>query len=97
MDNMMKAMCGTYCGICEWKDKMNCQGCKSCSSRIFWGECKVAKCCMERGFEHCGFCKELPCQMLIDAYHDPEHGDNGARLQNLKNWVNGKDTYEKIR
>ena len=26
MDKKMVAMCGTYCGACEWKDKFNCSG-----------------------------------------------------------------------
>jgi len=35
--------------------------------------------------------------MLKDLFSDKEHGDNGARLNNLKNWVKGKDIFEKLR
>ncbi len=84
MDKKMMAMCGQYCGECDWKDKVNCQGCQSSQGVMFWGECDKAKCCMEKGFEHCGFCPELPCQKMIDLFNDPEHGDSGARLRNLR-------------
>ena len=97
MDNDMKAICGTYCGTCEWTRPCNCPGCKACGGKMFWGECDIAKCCISKGYEHCGQCPEMPCQMLKDLFRDKEHGDNGARLNNLRNWVNGKDVYEKLR
>jgi hypothetical protein len=30
---------------------------------------------------------------LQAAFDNPEHGDNGERLINLRNWKDGKDTY----
>ncbi len=60
---------------------------------MFWGECLVAKCSIEKGYSHCGFCSELPCGNLQSAFDNPEHGDNGERLINLKNWANGELTY----
>lgn len=60
---------------------------------MFWGTCKVAKCSISKGYEHCGFCKELPCEMLQSAFNDAEHGDNGERLTNLTNWARGIDVY----
>ena len=33
---------------------------------------------------------------LRDLFDDPEHGDHGARLRNLKNWKDGICTYEKL-
>lgn len=92
----MIAFCGTYCGVCEWKDKVDCKGCQECQSNVFWGQCDKAKCCIDKGFEHCGHCPEMPCQLLLDLFNDPEHGDNGARLNNLKNWADGKYEYEKL-
>lgn len=96
MDKTMMAFCGTYCGVCEWKDKMNCRGCQECQSNVFWGKCDKAECCIERGFEHCGHCPDIPCQKLLDLFNDPEHGDKGARLSNLKNWKNGNYVYEEL-
>lgn len=97
MDDMLKAMCGAYCGTCEWKERVGCKGCRACASNMFWGVCDKARCCIEHGFEHCGFCPEVPCQKLLDLFSDPEHGDSGARLRNLRNWAQGKDVFEELR
>ena len=88
MDFGMMAYCGTYCATCEWKEKTNCNGCKAQASRPFWGICKIASCAIKRNVQHCGECKELPCQMLDDAFNHPEHGDTGERLMSLRNWKN---------
>lgn len=97
MDKQMMAFCGAYCGACEWKEKVNCSGCQACQGSMFWGECDKAKCCIEKGFEHCGHCANMPCQKLLDLFNDPEHGDNGERLNNLKNWKAEKYIYENLR
>lgn len=96
MDKKMIAFCGAYCAVCEWKDKTGCQGCKKCQSNVFWGQCDKAKCCIDKGFEHCGHCPEMPCQKLLDLFNDPEHGDKGVRQNNLKNWANDKFEYEEL-
>lgn len=96
INKKMIAFCGTYCGVCEWKDIIGCKGCKSNEGIMFWGECDKAKCCIEKGLEHCGECLEMPCLKLRDLFDDPEHGDCGARLHNLKNWKNGNYTYKKL-
>lgn len=51
---------------------------------------------MEKDYEHCGYCPEMPCAMLLDLFNDSEHGDSGARLNNLRNWTQGKYVYEKL-
>ena len=96
LDKSMIAFCGTYCKVCEWKDKIGGNGCKANQGVLFWGECDKAKCCIEKGLNHCGECSNLPCQKLKDFFSDPEHGDSGIRLNNLINWKNGKDVYEKL-
>jgi hypothetical protein len=97
LDKEMIGRCGTYCGVCEWKEKMNCPGCQICQGKPFWGECSVAKCSIENGHIHCGQCSNLPCKKLVTAYNTPGHEDNGERLINLKNWQSGKETYLKLR
>ena len=92
MDKNLLAMCGAYCGTCSWKEKMNCAGCIINRGNCFWGECAVAKCCIQKGILHCGLCDDLPCSTLQGFFDDPEHGDNGERLSNLKNWANGEET-----
>ncbi|MDD7793571.1 DUF3795 domain-containing protein [Clostridium sp. 'White wine YQ'] len=97
MDKDLIGMCGTYCGVCEWKEKTNCPGCQKSKGQPFWGKCSIASCSIEKGFNHCGHCTSVPCEKLIDAYNDEEHGDNGERLINLKNWAEGKDMFLKLR
>ena len=96
IDKNMIAFCGTYCGVCEWKDKIGCKGCKANKGIMFWGECDKAKCCMEKELEHCGECLKMPCQKLRELFGDSEHGDHGARLRNLNNWKVGNYVYEKL-
>lgn len=97
MDKEMIAFCGSYCGTCEWKDKLGCKGCKASAGNVFWGECDKAKCCIEKGLGHCGECSNLPCDKLKDLFGDPEHGDKGVRLHNLLNWKAGNYVFEKLR
>jgi hypothetical protein len=35
IDKNMIAFCGTYCGVCEWKDKIGCKGCKPIKELCF--------------------------------------------------------------
>jgi hypothetical protein len=97
MDKNMIAMCGAYCGGCEWIAKTNCPGCLAAKGKVFWGECQMAKCCLDKGFAHCGECPDLPCDVLQGAFDNPEHGDQGERLLNLKAWARGEDTYLELR
>lgn len=96
MDKSMIAFCGTYYGVCEWKEKVGCKGCKASAGEMFWGECDKAKCCIAKKLEHCGQCDKIPCNKLKLLFGDPEHGDGGARLRNLQNWNNGNFVYEKL-
>jgi hypothetical protein len=97
MKTNMMAYCGTYCETCDWKDKMNCKGCKLERANPFWGVCKVASCAIRRGFPHCGQCPNLPCQQLKEAFNNPEHGDSGERMENLVAWSQGKESMLKVR
>ncbi len=84
VDADMFAYCGTNCEICGWREQTGCKGCKANAGQMFWGVCDKATCCIENGYEHCGKCPNLPCQILKDLFSDPEHGDDGTRLKNLK-------------
>ncbi len=90
MNREMAAYCGTNCETCEWKAKVDCKGCKANKGSMFWGECDKALCCIEKNFEHCGECELMPCDKLSALFSDPEHGDNGIRLANLKSWADEK-------
>ena len=96
MDTNLIAYCGNYCGACAWRESVGCEGCKAVGGVPFWGECDKAKCCIGKGLPHCGGCKELPCALLREFFGDEEHGDNGVRLRNLKNWQAGIDAFEAL-
>lgn len=63
---------------------------------MFWGTCDKAKCCIAKGMEHCGACGDMPCAMLQELFHDPEHGDDGERLRNLQSWSRGEATFQRL-
>jgi hypothetical protein len=63
---------------------MHCPGCPAANAKMFWGECRVSKCCGNKGHEHCGKCTNFACAALNEFAYDPVQGDNGARLENLK-------------
>jgi hypothetical protein len=92
-DRALIARCGDYCGICAWKEPMNCPGCQAARGDMFHGVCQVAKCSLAKGYAHCGECPDLPCGMLQAISDDPEHGDNGERLANLRAWERGEERY----
>jgi hypothetical protein len=96
MNSNMMAYCGTYCEMCDWKEGTNCKGCKLQAGTMFWGNCAIAQCAIDKKLAHCGECVKLPCQMLQDAFNHPEHGDTGERLKNLLNWKNGRESTLKI-
>ncbi|MBP3919316.1 MAG: DUF3795 domain-containing protein [Clostridia bacterium] len=87
MKREMMAYCGTNCEECAWREQVNCKGCKANQGKMFWGECDKAKCCIANKFEHCGECAKMPCEILSALFADPEHGDQGSRLNNLKKWA----------
>ena len=96
MDMQLVGMCGAYCSTCEWKTKTNCPGCLAAKGKMFWGICDVAKCTIEKGFQHCGFCPDVPCATLQQYFDNPDHGDNGERLDNLKEWARGQLVYKEL-
>ena len=86
----VQSRCGLLCKWCTYKEPSNCQGCLAMSGKPFWGECDVAKCCIGKGFNHCGECDVFPCDDLSNmSYGDDEHNDKpeGARLDVCKVWA----------
>lgn len=85
----IQSRCGLLCDGCSFRESMNCGKCAETCGKPFYGDCPIAACCQEKGFEHCGECPDMPCEPL-EAYscEDKEHGDNppGARLSVLKYW-----------
>lgn len=87
MPDKFAARCGIYCGDCEYREKMNCPGCAAAKGKIFWGQCEVAICCMDRKLDHCGLCPDFPCDTLRSFADDAEQGDDGLRIRNARAWA----------
>ena len=89
---MNDTRCGLSCAECGYREPHNCGGCVATMGKPFHGECPVAVCCQSKGFDHCGFCSEIPCELLYSySYLDPEHGDDppGKRVEICKAWAEG--------
>ena len=87
---MIESRCGILCSGCEYKGKMNCDGCISID-KPFWGECDVKICCEKKGLEFCGLCDIFPCDVLKSmSYSDCGEGDNGKRIEQCKIWASTK-------
>ena len=83
LDEQLLAPCGTYCKLCSYFGKErtpHCPGCGTQEGHLFWGECKLYACSLTHNVEHCGLCKEFPCDLFIDQY-DPEHGQKSAIMR----------------
>lgn len=90
------SMCGDQCDGCTWKEKTGCRGCHHHRGQMFFGTCDVAVCCSSKHLAHCGYCPDVPCEILKQVFDHPEHGDNGERLANLKARAKGNDTIIEI-
>ncbi len=80
---VIKGKCGTDCGQCGFKEKMNCKGCLEVDGKPFWGECDIYRCASENGLAHCGQCAKLPCEELREYIRT---GHNPHRMDNLLKW-----------
>ncbi len=87
MDETMFARCGIYFAECKFRESTGCPGCVKADGGMFWGTCKISQCCTTKGFQHCGQCPDVPCDMLKDYSYDEAHGDNGQRIANLQAWM----------
>ena len=74
------APCGLICDECPWfqgKMDVECPGCLVKKGKPFWGECEVYQCSEMQNYEHCGCCKDFPCDTIINQF-DPNI-PNGAQ------------------
>lgn len=46
----------------------------------FWGECRFYPCTRDKQVEHCGLCKEFPCDYFLSTY-DPKEGRSGVFMR----------------
>jgi hypothetical protein len=51
----------------------NCSGCGYVKGKPFWAECHLYPRVREKAAEHCGLCRDLPCEHFLATY-DPGEG-----------------------
>lgn len=84
---MFESRCGVRCNICERKEQVNCKGCINMTAPFWGGECKVKSCCEEKALNHCGECKDFPCDMLSNM--GKEQGfDPAIKIEQCRKWLN---------
>ena len=88
----VQSRCGLLCKWCKYKEPMNCPGCIALNGKASWSDdcCDVSKCCIDKGYTHCGECPEVPCEKLKGlSYGEDEHNDKpeGARIEVCKAWA----------
>ena len=95
---MKLSSCGLICDKCEFYGK-SCVVCLAVKGQTFWAKemmpgktCLLYDCAVNlRGYEHCGKCSELPCEMFrnmkdpnsTDEEHRQSLIDRAARLRAL--------------
>lgn len=80
------SMCGINCEKeCPAGKNLGCRGCHEQKGEPFWGSCPIAACCMNKNHEHCNSCNSFVCDELHAFAFDKDHGDDGKRIENLKN------------
>lgn len=96
----MVTPCGVNCSECV-DFKKSCDGCRSISGKIYWAEfigsdiCPIYNCCTnQKGYEHCGHCEKIPCQIYYDTQDpsttDEEHKEGIIQRVNLLREMMGK-------
>jgi len=78
---MILSACGLKCDECEYFNT-TCTGCKNVKGSTFWAKdmmptkvCPLYDCSVnKKGYEDCGDCGELPCQMFL-GMKDPKTTD----------------------
>lgn len=53
---MNSTYCGKNCETCEYREKLQCNGCKKGPGRELYGDCEVASCCREHSYKQCAEC-----------------------------------------
>jgi hypothetical protein len=87
------AICGIYCNECKHKRENQCNGCIVNKGKIFWGECDLYKCCMDKKLSNCSECNVFPCEKLKEWAST----ENSERIQNLIELKNKKtENYSKL-
>ncbi|MCI1931865.1 MAG: DUF3795 domain-containing protein [Clostridia bacterium] len=83
---MFESRCGISCNACGRKTEVNCKGCIHMEKPFWGGKCEVKSCCESKKLNHCGECKDFPCEVV--SLLGTEYGyDPKPRLENCRKWA----------
>ncbi|HOP66212.1 MAG TPA: DUF3795 domain-containing protein [Methanoregulaceae archaeon] len=75
--------CGIICRECTYY-RADCEGCRAVKGAPFWVAfvgvdcCPIYECCVvEKRFDHCGQCDDLPCERFT-RFRDPTVSEENA-------------------
>lgn len=96
----VQSRCGLLCKWCEYKEPFKCPGCIALNGKASWSDsdCDVSRCCVDKGFKHCGECDEFPCENLRGlSYGNDEHNDKpeGSRIEVCRAWAQRSESKTK--
>lgn len=92
----MISVCGIYC---ETECKAfgdECKGCNQLQGKVAWTKfigksiCPIYACVKDNEIANCGFCPDLPCQIMLVETKEPDKSDEQyakdikQRIENLK-------------
>jgi hypothetical protein len=85
--------CGNYCNSkCPYY-LTQCEGCDKINGKVFWAKeyeadcCPIYKCAKSKGYIHCGYCVELPCETW-QSTRDPAQTDDALWEKDIQERIN---------
>lgn len=70
---MSKTFCGKNCDECTYKEELNCPGCEQGPGNTWRGDCKISRCCDDKGHNNCETCSmKAACGTLSRKHVIPQ-------------------------
>lgn len=89
---MNETYCGKSCDICDYKISGKCPGCNEGPGHREFGACDLAKCCRDKGYQKCEYCRfHYDCYLVKDKEFMPEE-----MAKKTKNELDRRDKMSKI-
>lgn len=84
---MEQTYCKKNCGQCGYKAELNCPGCKEGPGRPVMGQCEIARCVQEKGYENCDKCGYMTNCFRRTSRVDTPAVLRGNRSAFLSKWM----------
>lgn len=81
------SVCGIDCDACQFKIDGKCDTCRisAANGKCVWGgRCDTHDCAINQKLNHCGECKNFPCEQLISIGKSENPDGNGIEIENLR-------------